>query len=127
MDLYLASRSDAPHLLNIGRSSNAHSRCRQLQNGHCFRIHVIAIFGGMGACEAPVHRALTQYRLYNNEWFDIDLLTAVETIQEAQPQQQRARRINLEAQALKRVARGTTLKSTRYPHLNSSTPSMTMQ
>ena len=81
----------------------------------------------MGACEAPVHRTLKQYRLDNSEWFDIDLLTAVETIQEAQPQRQRARRINLEAQALKRVARGTTLKSTRYPHLNSSTSSMTMQ
>ena len=122
MDLYLASRSDAPHLLKIGRSSNAHSRCRQLQNGHCFRIHVLAIFGNLGACEAPVHRALKQYRICNSEWFDIDLLTAVETIQEAQPQPQRTRRINLEAQALKQIARGTTLKSTRYPHLNSSTP-----
>ena len=122
MDLYLATRSDAPHLLKIARSSNAHSRCHQLQNGHCFRIHVLAIFGGMGACEAPVHRALKQYRLDNSERFDIDLLTAVEKIQEARPQQQRARRINLEAQALKRVARGTTLKSTRYPHINSSTP-----
>ena len=101
MDLYLATRSDAPHLLKIGRSSNAHSRCRQLQNGHCFRIHVLATFGEMGACEAPVHRALKQYRLYNSEWFDIDLLTAVETIQEAQPQQQRARRKHLEAQAMK--------------------------
>ena len=120
MDLYIATRSDAPHLLKVGRSSNAHSRCRQLQNGHCFRIHVLAIFGGMGACEAPVHRALKQYRLCNSEWFDIDLLTTVETIQEAQPQPQRTRRINLEAQALKHLKAHKTLKSSRYPHLNSS-------
>ena len=65
---------------------------------------------------------LKQYRLYNSEWFDVDLLTAVETIQEAEPQRQRARRRDLEAQALKRKLHGTTLKSTRYPHLNSSTP-----
>ena len=120
MDLYIATRSDAPHLLKIGRSSNAHSRCLQLQHGHCFRIHVLAIFGEMGACEAPVHRALTEYRLYNSEWFDIDLLTAVETIQEAQPQRQHARRLNLEHLAWKRKQRGKTMKSTRYPHLNAS-------
>ena len=93
MDFCLATRSDAPHLLNIGRSSNAHSRCRQLQHGHCFRIHVLAIFGGMGACEAPVHRALKEYSIDNSEWFTTDMLTAVETIQEAQPQRQRARRL----------------------------------
>ena len=126
MDLYLATRSDAPHLLKIGRSSNARSRCSQLENGHCFRIHVLAIFRGMGACEAPVHRALKECRLDNSEWFATDMLTAVETIQEAQPQRQRARRIDLEAQALKRKLRGSTLKSTRYPHLNTS-PRMTMQ
>ena len=74
----------------------------------------------LGACEAPVHRALKQYRLYNSEWFDIDLLTAVETIQEAQPQPQRTRRINLEAQALKHLKAHNTLTSSRYPHLNSS-------
>ena len=127
MDLYLATRSDAPpHLLKIGRSSNARSRCCQLQHGHCFKIKVIAIFGGMGACEKPVHRALKDYRVDNSEWFTIDMLTAVEAIQEASPQRQRARRINLEAQAQKRKLRGSTLKSTRYPHLNTS-PRMTMQ
>ena len=72
----------------------------------------------MGACEAPVHRTLKQYRLDNCEWFDIDLLTAVETIQEAQPQRQRTRRINLEAQALKQLKAHKTLKRSRYPHLN---------
>ena len=121
-DLYLATRSDAPHLLKIGRSSNARSRCRQLQHGHCFKIAVIAIFRGMGACEKPVHRALKDYRIDNSEWFTIDMLTAVEAIQDATPQQQRARYRDLEAQALRRKQRGTTMKSTRYPHLNTSRP-----
>ena len=120
MDLYLATRSDAPHLLKIGRSSNAHSRCRQLQTGHCFRIHVIAISGEMGACEAPVHRALKEYRIDNSEWFNTDMLTAVEAIQEAQPQRQRPCKHNLEQIAWKSLQNGRTLRSTRYQHLNSS-------
>ena len=101
MDLYLATRSDAPHLLKIGRSSNAHSRCRQLQTGHCFRIHVLAIFRRMGAREAPVHRALKEYRLNDSEWFDVDMLTAIEAIQEAHPQQTRKSVYNLEQIAWK--------------------------
>ena len=83
-DLYLATRSDAPHLLKIGRSSNAHSRCRQLQHGHCFTIQVIAIFDGMGACESTVHKSLQDDRVNNSEWFKTDMLTAIETIQETE-------------------------------------------
>ena len=90
MDLYIATRSDAPHLLKIGRSSNANSRCRQLQNGHCFRIHVIAMFRGVGACEKPIHRALRDYRVGDSEWFCVDMLTAVEAIQKAEPQKRQA-------------------------------------
>ena len=121
MDLYIATRSDAPHLLKIGRSSNAHSRCRQLQTGHCFRISVVAIFGRMGACEAPVHRALKEYNVNGSEWFTADMLTAVEAIQEALPQRQRTRRRrNLEQIAWKSMQNGRTLRSTRYQNLNSS-------
>ena len=86
MDLYIAFRSDAPHLLKAGMSSHALSRCRQLQTGHCFQIRVLAIFKGMGACEKPAHRALREYRVDWSEWFAVDMLTAVEAIQEAQPQ-----------------------------------------
>ena len=121
MDLYIATRSDAPHLLKIGRSSNANSRCRQLQNGHCFRIHVIAIFRGVGACEKPIHRALRDYRVGDSEWFCVDLLTAVEAIQEAgEPTGSPAKASyrNLERIAWRNKQKGKTIKSTRYPHLN---------
>ena len=119
MDLYIATRSDAPHLLNIGRSSNTRDRCRQLQTGHCFKIQVLAIFKGIGACEQPVHRALRDCRLATSEWFYIDMLTAVEAIQEAEPQVTRPRLRNLERMAWRNKQLGKQ-KSTRYPHLNES-------
>ena len=99
-DLYIAIRSDAPHLLKIGRSSNALSRCRQLQTGHCFQIRVLAIFRGMGACEKPAHRALREYRVDWFEWFAVDMLTAVEAIQEAQPQLTRTKTYNVGANCM---------------------------
>ena len=86
-DLYIATRSDAPHLLEIGRSSNARSRCRQLQTGHCFKIHVVALWVGYGARERVVHRALQEYRIENSEWFAVDWLTAIAAIKEARPEE----------------------------------------
>ena len=87
MDLYLAIRSDAPHLLKIGRSSNALSRCRQLQTGHCFKIHVEALWVGFGARERAVHRALQDYRIENSEWFAVDWLTTAAAINAARPEE----------------------------------------
>ncbi len=78
MDLYIATRTDAPHLLKIGRSSNTRDRCRQLQTGHCFNIKMLAICRRTGACDKPRHRALRDYRLGNSEWLCVDMLTAVE-------------------------------------------------
>ena len=119
MDLYIATRTDAPHLLKVGRSTNTRDRCRQLQTGHCFKIQVLAIFRGAGACERPVHRALRDYRLGNSEWFCVDMLTAVEAIQEAEPQVTRPDpRYNLEQRAWRNKQLGKTIRSTRYPHLN---------
>ena len=120
VDLYLATRSDAPHLLNIGRSSNTGDRCRQLQTGHCFRVQVLAIFRGMGNCERPVHRALREYRIDGSEWFVIDMLSAVEAIQEATPSTPRKGIYDLERIARRNKQKGKTLRSTRYPHLNES-------
>ena len=85
MDLYLATRTDAPHLLKIGRSSNAPSRRRQLQTGHCFKIHVLALGVGFGARERAVHRAVQDYRIENSEWFTVDWLTAAAAINAARP------------------------------------------
>ena len=121
MDLYIATRTDAPHLLKIGRSSNTRDRCRQLQTGHCFKIQVLAICKEVGACETPVHRALRDCRLGTSEWFCIDMLTAVEAIQETEPQAIRPRHYNnLERMAWRNKVRGRTIRSTRYPHLNGS-------
>ena len=118
MDLYIATRSDAPHLLNIGRSSNTKDRCRQLQAGRCFKIEVLAICRGVGACEQPVHRALRDFRLGTSEWFYIDMLTAVEAIQEAEPQVTRPRLRNLERMAWRNKILGN--KNLRGTHISTS-------
>ena len=39
----------------------------------------------MGNCERPSHKALREYRIDGSEWFVADMLSAVETIQEATP------------------------------------------
>ena len=122
MDLYLAQRSDAPHLLKIGRSSNALSRCRQLQTGHCFKFHVIALWVGFGARERAVHRALQEYRIDNSEWFAVDWLTAVAAIKAARPEEATTWKVDLEERARRNKLRGRTLISTRYPLLNDPLP-----
>ena len=120
MDLYIAIRSDAPHLLKIGKSSNSHSRCTQLQRGHCFRIRILAIFHRRGSCEKNVHRALADYQIANSEWFAIDLLQAVAAIQHSQPAPYQTKHYDLEEIARKNLQAGRTLKSTRYPHLSTA-------
>ena len=120
MDLYIATRSDAPHLLKIGKSSNAHSRCTQLQRGHCFQIRILAIFHRKGNCEKNVHRALADYRVANSEWFAIDLLQAVDAIQHSLPTSTQTRHYDLERIARNNLEAGRILKSTRYPHLNTA-------
>ena len=121
MDLYIAARADAPHLLKIGRSSNSHSRRAQLQRGHCFRIKILAIVHSKGNCEKHVHIALAECRVDNSEWFAIDLLQALETIEHSQPTTPtKIQHYDLEEIARKNLEAGRTLTSTRYPHLSTA-------
>ena len=78
------------------------------------------LYGQVGACERPGHRALRDYRLGNSEWFCVDMLTAVEAIQETEPQRSRPSHYNLERMAWRNKVRDNTIRSTRYPHLNES-------
>ena len=66
----------------------------------------------MGNCERLVHM------IDGSDWLAVDMLMAVEVIQEAQPQHTRKGTYNLERIARRNKQRGKTLKSTRYPHLN---------
>ena len=120
IDLYIATRTDAPHLLKIGKSSNSHSRCIQLQRGHCFRNRFLAIFHRRGNCEKNVHRALAGYRMTNSEWLAINILLAVETIQDSQPAPCHIKHYELEEFARKNRQAGRTFKSTRCPHLSTA-------
>ena len=117
-DLYIASRSDNPNVLNIGKSSNTLARCAQLQRGHCFRIYVNAILENKGACETFVHRALKRYQIANTEWFETDFDTAFAAAEHAEPIVRQHYTYDLEAIARRNLQSGRTLRSTRYPHLH---------
>ena len=116
-DLYIASRSDNPNVLKIGKSSNTLARCAQLERGHCFRIYVNAILENKGDCEKAVHNALKQYRIDKTEWFETDLDTALAAAEQAEPTPKQHYSYDLEAIALRNLQIGRTLRSTRYPHL----------
>ena len=117
MDLYIATRSDNPNVLKIGKSSNTLARCAQLQRGHCFKIYVNAILENKGDCEKAVHDALKQYRIAKTEWFETDLETALTAAAEAEPTPKLHYSYDLETIALRNLRSGRTLRSTRYPHL----------
>ena len=118
MDLYIATRSDSPGILEIGKSSNSRSRCDQLQWGHCFQISVGAILHNRGKCEKIVHTILKEYRIGNSEWFRVGFEKALEVARSCgAPQARRVQLHDLEATAHNLLNTGRTLKSARYPHL----------
>ena len=115
MDLYVATRSDDDSIVKIGKSSNVLARCAQLQRGHSFKFYVNAILEGKGACEKTAHEALKGYRFGKTERFEIDVETALGTIQECELKETRqTRAYDLETIAKRNLERGKTLKSTRY-------------
>ena len=68
----------------------------------------------------PDRRALREYRVDGSEWFAVDMLTAVEAIQEAAPQTTRRANYNMDRFAWRNKQRGKSKNSTRYTHLNES-------
>ena len=109
MDLYIATRSDSPGILNIGKSSNSRSRCDQLQWGHCFQISVDAILHNRGNCENIVHTILKEYRIGKSEWFRVGFEKALEVARSCEaPQARRVQLHDLEAKAQNLLDRGRT-------------------
>ena len=71
-DLYVASRSDRPDILKIGRSSNPEARCERLQASQVFYVGLVATFPGAGELEHAVHEILAGRRVLGGpgrEWF----------------------------------------------------------
>lgn len=70
-DLYIAARSDNPHVLKVGRSDNPAKRCAGLQCSHCFEVAPLAIWPNAGKYETTVHHALDALREPGpgREWF----------------------------------------------------------
>ena len=84
--LYVMSRSDAPGLLKVGRSDDPGRRAVDLQSGHCFLVHVVAVFYNVGHRERVVHEYLQDSRVdggAGREWFRASLLEIYQAIARA--------------------------------------------
>ena len=71
-DLYIMERSDAPGIIKVGSSQDPERRRRQLEEGHTFRMSVVAVFPGAGRFEHCVHRKLAYARVMTGagrEWY----------------------------------------------------------
>ena len=71
-DLYIMERSDAPGIIKVGSSQDPERRRRQLEEGHTFRMSVVAVFPGAGQFEHCVHRKLAYARVMTGagrEWY----------------------------------------------------------
>ena len=79
--LYVLQRSDAPHMLKIGRSSHPRLRAKDVSIHQVFDAYVIATFENKGDQELKVHEALSEYRVrLDREWFEIPPETALSAI-----------------------------------------------
>ena len=84
--LYIATRSDAPDIVKIGRSNDPRRRCEGLSSSHCFTVSATFIFHGHGCVEAVVHRALEDKRVLGGtgkEWFRVSTSEAFAAVTNA--------------------------------------------
>ena len=90
-DLYALQYSTIWDCVKIGRSSNVLSRIRCLEEGHNFRIVLLAVYPGKGHLERCVHQQLKGYQSSfgaGNEWFDLSADYALKVINEVIQQSQ---------------------------------------
>ena len=84
-DLYVLQYSTIWDCIKIGRSSDVQSRIRSLENGHNFRIVLLAVYPGKGHVERRVHQQLEAYQSnfgVGSEWFDLSADNALKVIHE---------------------------------------------
>ena len=77
--LYIATRSDAPDIVKIGRPNDPRRRCEGLSSSHCFTVTTAFVFHGYGRLEAAVHKALDDTRVLGGtgrEWFRVSATEA---------------------------------------------------
>ena len=71
--------------VKIGRSSNVQRRIRKLEEGHNFRIVLLAVYPGKGQLERHVQQQLKGYQSNfgaGSEWFDLSADYALKVINE---------------------------------------------
>ena len=69
---------DSP--IKVGRTHDVAARICQLENGHNFRLQLLAVFPGLGQFEPKVHALLSNYRASGGrgqEWFQVTLSQAL--------------------------------------------------
>jgi hypothetical protein len=91
--LYVATRSDNPAILKVGRSDDPDRRCASLQSSHCFEVKPLAVWPGAGVHETAVHRALSDLREPGpgREWFRARPSRVYEAVASAMAERERSR------------------------------------
>ena len=93
--LYIATRSDAPDIVKIGRSNDPRRRCEGLSSSHCFAVSTAFVFHGYGRLEAAVHKALDDKRVLGGtgrEWFRVPATEAFAAVTHAREASEHNRR-----------------------------------
>ena len=91
--LYIATRSDAPDIVKIGRPNDPRRRCEGLSSSHCFTVSIAFVFHVHGRLEAAVHKALDDKRALGGsgrEWFRVSATEAFAAVGDPRPRSIRA-------------------------------------
>ena len=91
-DLYIATRSDRPDIVKVGRSANVKRRCLELSASQCFRVQPAHVYPGCGDCEREVHEMLRPHQVSGGsgkEWFNIPASEAAKIVDTILPGRRR--------------------------------------
>ena len=94
-DLYIATRSDRPDIVKVGRSCNVTKRCATLSASQCFNVHPAHVYPGCGEYEKAVHEALGRHRVQGGrgiEWFGVSASEARDIVDAILPNKREAER-----------------------------------
>ena len=87
-DLYVATRSDRPDIVKVGRSCNVKKRCATLSASQCFKVDAAHVYPGCGDYERAIHEALQPHRVEGGsgtEWFKVSASQARDIVDNILP------------------------------------------
>ncbi len=107
-DLYIMRYAFRSDCVKIGRRRDPERRRHELEGPHIFRVEIVEIFPGKGYLEQTVHKLLEDRRNTEGagtEWFNVDVATAIKSVNEAVPIARKSIEMAETTRALRQAAR----------------------